>query len=163
MRRGSISFGLVNIPAKVYPAIEDKEFSFNQLCPNGHRIHYKRWCPVDEKEVSYNEIKKGYEVSKDNYIAIDKKDLVNRKLKTTKTIDVKELIEGQELDPILIERSYCVAPDTRRGAIDKAFSKNTKRKQQNSYRKDCIQRQRTWSCTQSISERHSNGHTALLG
>jgi DNA end-binding protein Ku len=119
MWRGSISFGLANIPAKVYLAIEDKEFSFNQLCPNGHRIQYKRWCPV---EVSYNEIKKGYEVSKDNYVAIDKKDLEYIKLKTTKTIDVKEFIDAKELDPILIERSYYVAPDTKRGSIDKAYS-----------------------------------------
>src|ERR1700756_2634403 len=118
MWRGSISFGLVNIPAKVYLAVEDKEFSFNQLCPNGHRIQYKRWCPVDEMEVSYNEIKKGYEVSKDNYIAIDKKDLENIKLKTTKTIDVKEFIDAIDLDPILIERSYYVAPDTKRGSVD---------------------------------------------
>ena len=95
MWRGSISFGLVNIPAKVYLAVEDKEFSFNQLCPNGHRIQYKRWGPVDEMEVSYNEIKKGYEVSKGNYIAIDKKDLENIKLKTTKIIDVKEFIDGR--------------------------------------------------------------------
>lgn len=122
MWRGSISFGLVNIPAKVYLAVEDKEFSFNQLCPNGHRIQYKRWCPVDEMEVSYNEIKKGYEVSKDNFIAIDKKDLENIKLKTTKTIDVKEFIDAIDLDPILIERSYYVAPDTKRGSVDKAYS-----------------------------------------
>ena len=73
MWRGSISFGLVNIPAKVYLATEDREFSFNQLCPNGHRVQYKRWCPIDKKEIGYNRVKKGYEVSRDNYIAIEKK------------------------------------------------------------------------------------------
>jgi DNA end-binding protein Ku len=61
MWKGSISFALVSIPVKLYSATEDKEFSFNQLCPNGHRIQYKRWCPVEEREVSYGEIKKGYE------------------------------------------------------------------------------------------------------
>lgn len=75
MWKGSISFGLVNIPAKLYPATEEREFSFNQLCPNGHRIQYKRWCPVDEKEIHYTEVKKGYEVSKDNYI-VTKKNIV---------------------------------------------------------------------------------------
>ncbi len=59
MWAGSISFGLVNIPVKVYLATEDRNFSFNQLCPNDHRIQYKRWCPVENKEVGYNEIKKG--------------------------------------------------------------------------------------------------------
>jgi len=122
MWKGSISFGLVNIPVKVYLATEDREFSFNQLCPNGHRIQCKRWCPVEEKEIGFNEIKKGYEVSKDSYIAIEKKDIDNIKLKTTNTIDVKEFIEAKDFDPILIERSYYVAPDTKRGAVDKAYS-----------------------------------------
>jgi DNA end-binding protein Ku len=122
MWAGSISFGLVNIPVKVYLATEDRNFSFNQLCPNDHRIQYKRWCPVENKEVGYNEIKKGYEVSKDNYITIEKNEIDNIKLKTTKTIDIKEFIESKELDPILIERSYYVAPDTKRGAVNKAYS-----------------------------------------
>ena len=122
MWKGSISFGLVNIQVRVYLATEDREFSFNQLCHNGHRIQYKRGCPVEEKEIDYNEIKKGYEVSKDRYIAIEKKDIDNIKLKTTNTIDVKEFIEAKDFDPILIERSYYVEPDTKRCAIDKAYS-----------------------------------------
>jgi DNA end-binding protein Ku len=122
MWKGSISFGLVNIPAKVYLATENRELSFNQLCPNGHRIQYKKWCPIDEKEIGYADVKKGYQLSKDSYIAIDKKDIENIKLKTTTTIDVKEFIEAKELDPILIERSYYVAPDTKRGSVDKAYS-----------------------------------------
>ena len=84
-----------------------------------HRIQYKRWCPVENKEVGYDEIKKGYEVSKDNYITIEKNEIDNIKLKTTKTIDIKEFIESKELDPLLIERSDTdVAPDTKRGAIN---------------------------------------------
>ena len=92
MWKGSISFGLVNIPTKVYLATEDREFSFNQLCPNGHRIQYKRWCPIDEKEIGYNEVKKGYEVSKDNYIAIEKKDIDNIKLKLQKPLMLRSLL-----------------------------------------------------------------------
>lgn len=118
---GSISFGLVTIPIKLYPATEDKQFSFNQLCPNGHRIKYKRWCPVEEKEVPYSEIKKGYEIQRDNYVVIEKDDLEKIKLKTTKSIDIKEFVDIEEVDPILIEKSYYVAPDTKRGN-DKAYS-----------------------------------------
>src|SRR5215472_16013283 len=104
MWEGSISFGLVNILAKVYLATENRELSFNQLCPNGHRIQYKKWCPIDEEEIGYADVKKGYQVSKDTYIAI------------------KEFIEAKELDPILIERSYYVAPDTKRGSVDEAYT-----------------------------------------
>ncbi len=118
---GSISFGLVTIPIKLYPATEDKQFSFNQLCPNGHRIKYKRWCPVEEKEVNYSEIKKGYEIEKDNYVVLEKSDLEKVKLKTTKSIDIKEFVDFKELDPIPIEKSYYVAPDTKHGN-SKAYS-----------------------------------------
>lgn len=118
--KGSISFGLVNIPIKLYSATEDRVFSFNQLCENGHRIQYKRWCPVEEREVSYNEIKKGYEISKDNYVVIEKEELKNIKIKTTKTIDIKQFVDREELDPIFIEKSYYVGPDSK--TVDKAYS-----------------------------------------
>ena len=118
---GSISFSLVTIPIKLYPATEDNQISFNQLCRKGHRIKYKKWCPVEEKEIAYSEIKKGYETEKDNYVIIDKDDLSKIKLKTTKSIDIKEFVDSKDLDPILIEKSYYVAPDTKRGN-DKAYS-----------------------------------------
>ena len=123
--KGSISFGLVSIPVRLYNATYDKEFSFNQLCPNGHKIQYKRWCPIDEKEFSYAEIKKGYEIIKDKYIIIEKENLDKIKLKTTRTIDVKEFINIGEFDPLFVEKSYYVAPDVKKGSsttLDKAYS-----------------------------------------
>jgi len=117
--KGSVSFGLVNIPVKLYSATEDKSFSFNQLCENGHRIQYKRWCPVEDREVQWSEIKKGYEITKDNYVLIEKADLDNIKIKTTKTIDIKEFVDSDKLDPIFVEKSYYVAPDTK--GVDKAY------------------------------------------
>lgn len=117
--KGSISFGLVNIPVKLYSATEDKEFSFNQLCSNGHRIQYKRWCPVEDREVPWNEIQKGYEISKDRYVLLAKEDFENIKIKTTKTIDIKEFIDATDLDPIFIEKSYYVGPDSK--TVDKAY------------------------------------------
>ena len=118
--KGSISFGLVNIPIKLYSATEDRAFSFNQLCPNGHRIQYKRWCPVEEREVSYAEIKKGYEIAKDSYVLIEKADFEKIKIKSTKTIDIKEFVDIGELDPIYIEKSYYVGPEGK--AADKAYN-----------------------------------------
>jgi DNA end-binding protein Ku len=117
--KGSISFGLVNIPIKLYSAAEDKTFSFNQLCQNGHRIQYKRWCPVEDTEVPYQEIQKGYEIAKDNYALIEKEEIENIKLKTTKTIDIKEFVDATELDPIFVQKSYYVAPDNK--TPDKAY------------------------------------------
>src|SRR5919197_183574 len=119
MAAGSISFGLVNIPIKLYSAAEEKAFSFNQLCQNGHRIQYKRWCSVEDREVSYEEVQKGYEISKDNYVLIQKQELENIKLKTTKTIDIKEFVEAKEVDPIFIQKSYYVSPDSK--TPDKAY------------------------------------------
>lgn len=76
MWKGTISFGLVNIPVKLYTAIDtSKNISFNQLDSEGHRIRYKKWCPVEEREVPYSEIKKGYELVKDKYVVIEKQDL----------------------------------------------------------------------------------------
>ena len=59
--KGSISFGLVNIPIQVFSATHKEDYtSFNQLCEKGHKIKYKKWCPVEEREVQWSEIKKGY-------------------------------------------------------------------------------------------------------
>ena len=117
--KGSISFGLVNIPIKLYSAAEDKVFSFNQLCQNAHRIQYKRWCPIEDREVSYEEVQKGYEIAKDNYVLIQKQELESIKLKTTKTVDIKEFVDARELDPIFVQKSYYVAPDSK--TPDKAY------------------------------------------
>ena len=117
--KGSISFGLVNIPVKIYSSAEAKEFSFNQLCENGHRLQYKRWCPVENREVPWNEIKRGFEVQKDRYGMIDKSELQEVQLKTTKTIDIKEFVSYDKMDPIFVEKSYYVAPDTK--TVDKAY------------------------------------------
>ena len=110
--KGSISFGLVNIPIKLYTITDYKdEYTFNQLDKEGHKIQYKKWCPIEQREIPYSEIKKGYEISKDTYILIEKEDLEKIKAKTTKTIDIKEFIDSKEFDPLLIEKSYYVAPD----------------------------------------------------
>jgi DNA end-binding protein Ku len=74
---------------------------------------------VEEREVNYEEIKKGYEVTKDNYVLIEKTDLEDIKIKTTKTIDIEEFVNVDELDPIFVEKSYYIAPDTK--TVDKAY------------------------------------------
>lgn len=110
---GSISFGLVNVPVRLYTTIDtSKDFSFNQLDKEGHRIQYKKWCPVEEREIAYSEIKKGYEIAKDQYVVIEKQDLEKIGMESTRTIDIKEFIDEQEIDPLFVEKSYYVAPDS---------------------------------------------------
>jgi DNA end-binding protein Ku len=111
--KGSISFGLVNIPIQVFSATQKEEYtSFNQLCDKGHKIKYKKWCPVEEREVPWSEIKKGYEITRNDYVVLEKEEIENIKLKTTNTVEVKEFIESEEFDPIFIEKNYYVGPDT---------------------------------------------------
>ncbi|HZD35124.1 MAG TPA: Ku protein [Nitrososphaeraceae archaeon] len=113
MWKGNISFGLVNIPVRLYTAVDTtKQISFNQLDSNGHRIQYKKWCPVEEREVQYSEIKKGYELAKDKYVVIEKQDFEKIATESTRTINIKEFINKEELDPLFVEKSYYIAPDS---------------------------------------------------
>jgi len=110
---GSISFGLVNVPVRLYTTIDaSKNFSFNQLDKEGHRIRYKKWCPIEEREVEYSEIKKGYEIAKDKYVIIEKQDLEKIAIESTRAINIKEFIDEHELDPLFVEKSYYIAPDS---------------------------------------------------
>ena len=119
--KGSISFGLVNIPIQVFSATQREDYtSFNQLCDKGHKIRYKKWCPVEEREVQWSEIKKGYEITKNNYIIIEKEDLDKIKLKTNNTIEVKEFIKSEGFDPIFIERNYFVGSDPGKKKVEAA-------------------------------------------
>lgn len=109
----TISFGLVNIPIQVFSAEQKEEYtSFSQLCQKGHRIKYKKWCPVEDREVPWSEIKKGYEFTKNNYVLIEKEEIENIKLKTTNAIEIKEFINSEDFDPLFIEKSYYIGPDT---------------------------------------------------
>jgi len=124
--KGSISFGLVNIPIQVISATQREDYtSFNQLCDKGHKIKYKKWCPAEEREVQWSEIKKGYEITKNDYVVVEKEDLDRIKLKTNNTIEVKEFIESEEFYPIFIEKNYYVGPDPgkkKTEASSKAYS-----------------------------------------
>jgi len=111
--KGSISFGLVNIPVQVFAATQKEEFSsFNQLDEKGHKIKYKKWCPIEEREVPWAEIKKGYEITKNNYVILEKEDLENIKLKTTHTIEINEFIDSKDFDPLFIEKNYYIGPNS---------------------------------------------------
>ncbi len=107
---GSISFSLINIPVKIYVATESHGIKFKNLCKEGHPIEHKRWCPVCNREVAWDEIKKGYKITKDKYVVLEKEDLEKIKLKTTKAIEIKQFVDATQIDPIYYEKSYYVVP-----------------------------------------------------
>jgi DNA end-binding protein Ku len=110
--KGAISFGLVHIPIKIYTAAETKEIEFHMLCPDCHTpLEYKRWCPKCEKEVPWQNIEKGFKISKERWVILKKEELQKIKLPTTKTIDIQAFVDISQIDPILLEKSYYVVPE----------------------------------------------------
>lgn len=109
---GSISFGLVNVPVKLYSAISQKEVRFNMLhAKDGGRIHLKRFCSVEDKEVPYEEISKGYQIAKGQYVEISRDELAKFHPKATKSIDIQDFVDLEEIDPIFYEATYYLVPD----------------------------------------------------
>ncbi|GAW92985.1 Ku protein [Calderihabitans maritimus] len=109
--KGAISFGLVNIPVKLYPATESKSIKFTYLhdrCKTP--IKYKKVCPVCDREVGMEEIVKGYEYRKGEYIVLRDEDLEELPLNTIKTIDIIDFVNLEEIDPIYYQKSYFLAP-----------------------------------------------------
>jgi DNA end-binding protein Ku len=112
---GSISFGLVNVPVKLYAATSPKDVRFHQLhAPDGARIQQKRICPADGEEVPWEDVVKGYEVEPGRYVTVTAEELERIAPETTRTIEIEEFVELEDIDPMLYEHSYYLVPD--RGA-----------------------------------------------
>jgi DNA end-binding protein Ku len=108
---GAISFGLVNVPVKLYSATSPKTVRFHQLsAKTGARIRQKRVDPSTGEEVAYEDIVKGYELSPEHYVMIEPNELDALDPKATKTIDIEEFVELSEIDPIYYDHSYYLAP-----------------------------------------------------
>jgi DNA end-binding protein Ku len=108
---GAISFGLVNVPVKMYSATSPKSVRFHQLSSKtGTRIKQKRVDPSTGDEVAFEDIVKGYELSPDRYVLIDPEELDALDPKATKTIDIEEFVDLAEIDPIYFDHSYYLAP-----------------------------------------------------
>ncbi len=114
MWRGAISFGMVAIPVRMYVATESRSISFRLLCPNDHApIKNKRWCETEQKEIGWNEVVRGYEVAKDEYVVIDDKDLDDMPLPTAHTIDILEFVPDAEIDAgLYVKSAYYLEPES---------------------------------------------------
>ena len=110
---GSISFGLVNIPVRLYAAVEPQTKGFRLLHKKDKvPIQYKRWCPKHNKEVPWGDIVKGVEMGKNNYFVLEKEELEQLRPKKTDEITIVEIIDAWQIDPIYNDHHYFIGPDS---------------------------------------------------
>lgn len=111
---GSISFGMVTIPVKLFGATESKDIRFSLLHATcGTKLQQKRWCPTDEVEVPWNETARGYEYSRGQYVMLTDEDFEQLPLPSKHTIELSAFVEEREIDPVFYERSYYLEPGER--------------------------------------------------
>ena len=114
---GSISFGLVNVPVKLFSATEQKDVSFHQFQEGtGQRIRYRRVAEESGEEVDYADIVKGYEVEKGRHVLVTPEELESVEPGRTRTIEIEDFVDLAEIDPIYYEKSYYLAPAEGAGA-----------------------------------------------
>jgi DNA end-binding protein Ku len=109
---GSISFGLVNIPIKLYAAVSRKTVHFNQIdSRTGARVRHKKVSAADGAEVPAEAIVKGYELASGEYVTVGDDELASLDPDASRSIDIEEFVDLSEIDPIFYDSAYLVAPD----------------------------------------------------
>jgi DNA end-binding protein Ku len=117
---GSISFGLLNVPVKLYSAVSRKNVSFRELRESdGSRIRHKRVAEADGDEVPYEKIVKGYEIAPEQYVVLTRDELEELDPKKTRAIEIQDFVDLDEIDPIYFDHPYYLGPD--KGA-EKAYA-----------------------------------------
>lgn len=110
--KGSISFGLVNIPVRLYTATEDRPVKFHFLHKKcSSRIQYKRFCPTCKTEVDQEQIVRGYPYTKDQFVVMEESDFEKAAEKISRTIEIVNFIHLDEIDPIYYDKAYFLVPD----------------------------------------------------
>lgn len=112
MWKGTISFGLVNIPVKLHAATENKDIKLRQLHEECHSpVEYEKRCPVCDRDIESDEIVKAYEYAKNKFVVLDKEDLEQlKKEQADKAVEILDFVKLEEIDPIYFERSYYISP-----------------------------------------------------
>ena len=112
MWMGTLNFGLVSMPVKLYSAVSNKSVHFNQLhAADNARIQQKRVCSADGEEVSFEEIVKGYELAPERYVVIEDAELAALAPEATRTIEIEDFVEIDEIDRIYFDQPYYVVPN----------------------------------------------------
>jgi DNA end-binding protein Ku len=109
---GTVAFGLVNVPVKVYTATEDKTVHFHEVhLEDGSRIEHRRICPNDGDEVDYDHIVKGFEVRKGEWVELTDDEIAAAAGTQTRLIDVDHFVPAEDIDPVFYERTYYLGGD----------------------------------------------------
>ncbi len=112
--KGAVSFGLVNVPVRLFAATEENDIRFHQVHrEDGGRIRYKRTCSICNEEVAFDEIAKGYETSDGQLVILTDEDLNQLPVATSHEIDVVEFVPSNQVDPILFAKTYYLEPDAK--------------------------------------------------
>ncbi|RJK98086.1 Ku protein [Vallicoccus soli] len=110
--KGSVSFGLVSIPVRLYSATEERDVSFRQVHrEDGGRVRYKRVCELDGEEVQYRDIAKGYEMPDGEMVVLERQDFESLPLTSSRVIDVLQFVPREQLDPLMVAKSYYLSAD----------------------------------------------------
>lgn len=109
---GVISFGLVSIPVKLFTATRTHDIALNQLHKETNsRIKYKKWSPVADREVTDEEIVKGYEYAKNQYVILSEEDLEELPVPSKRTVEVSAFVKAEEIDPVYYDKAYYLEPE----------------------------------------------------
>jgi DNA end-binding protein Ku len=109
--KGNISFALVSIPISLFSATRRNELSFHYLHKKDMSpVSYKRFCDTEDVEVPWEEITRGYEYEKDQYVEITDEDLDKADIELTKTIQIQEFVHEDEIDPVYFDKPYYLEP-----------------------------------------------------
>ena len=106
---GTVTFGLVNVPVKLFTATESKTVSFSEVhAKDGAQIEHRRVCPKEDKEVDYDDIVKGYEVSPGKYVVLDKDEIKAAAGDRGKVVHLEHFVDAAEIDPVFYDKTYYV-------------------------------------------------------
>jgi DNA end-binding protein Ku len=110
--KGAVSFGLVNVPVRLYSATENHDVQFRQVHrEDGGRIRYQRVCSIDGEQVSYDDIAKGYETEDGQMVVLTDDDLADLPTRSSREIAVDKFVPADQIDPMLLDKSYYLEPD----------------------------------------------------
>jgi DNA end-binding protein Ku len=106
---GTITFGLVNVPIKLYTATESKTVHFSEVhAKDGAKVEHRRVCPKDDEEIDYDEVVKGYEVSPDRYVVLEKDEIKAAAGERGKVVHLTEFVDAAAIDPVFYDKTYYV-------------------------------------------------------
>ena len=110
--KGAVSFGLVNVPVRLYSATENHDVQFRQVHEkDGGRIKYQRVCSIDGEQVAYSDIAKGYETPEGQMVVLTDADLADLPLSTSKEIAVDRFVPAEQISPLVLDKVYYLEPD----------------------------------------------------